>query len=125
MEQEKLQQFKELLEKKKEEVIKQLDDIGTKTPGAEINFNADFPDYGESASVEDSASEVADYTTNLSLERELEGDLHDIEKAFKKIADGTYGKCKYCHKDIEEERLKIRPESTSCVACKRSLKGSS
>jgi DnaK suppressor protein len=123
MEQEKLQFFKGLLEKRKQEIIDRLDEIGTKAAGAEINFNADFPDYGDSASVEDSASEVSDYTTNLSVEREMEGELRDVEKALKQIGDGTYGVCKYCHKDIEEERLKIRPESTSCVACKKLLKG--
>lgn len=123
MEQEKLQFFKELLEKRKQEIIDRLDEIGTKAAGAEINFDADFPDYGDSASVEDSASEVSDYTTNLSVEREMEGELRDVEKALKQVEDGTYGVCKYCHKNIEEERLKIRPESTSCVACKKLLKG--
>lgn len=124
MEAEKIQQFKQLLENKKADIIKQLDDIGTKAPGAEVNFNADFPDYGDSSSIEDSASEVADYTTNLSLEKELEGDLRDVEKSLKSIANGTYGRCKYCGQEIEEERLKIRPESTSCVVCKKTLKGS-
>jgi RNA polymerase-binding transcription factor DksA len=123
MEQEKMQEFKQLLEAKKNDIIKQLDSIGSRVEGgAEINFNADFPDYGNSQSIEDNASEVADYTTNLSLERELEGDLRDVEKALKQIEDGSYGSCKYCKKDIEIERLKIRPQSTACVSCKNSLK---
>ena len=114
--------FKQLLEEKRAEVIKQLDDIGTRAKGAEVNFDADFPDYGNSNSIEDNASEVTDYTTNLSVEKELEGDLRDIENALKRIADGSYGRCKYCKKDIEIERLKIRPESTACVSCKKMLK---
>ena len=118
------EEFKRLLETKKAEIIKQLAGIGTRAEGAEVNFNADFPDYGESASIEDNASEVSDYTTNLSLEKQLESDLHDTEKALKQVADGIYGKCKYCKKDIEIERLRIRPESTSCVSCKKTLKGS-
>jgi len=124
MEQKTIQRFKELLEQKKTEIIKQLDGIGTKASGAEVNFNADFPDYGDNSSIEDSASEVSDYTTNLSLEKELEKDLRDVEKSLKNIGNGSYGRCKYCGRDIEEERLKIRPESTSCVACKKTLKGS-
>ena len=87
-----------------------------------MNFDADFPDYGNSNSIEDNASEVTDYTTNLSIEHELEGDLRDVESALKRVKDGTYGRCKHCNKDIEIERLKIRPESTSCVSCKRLLK---
>jgi RNA polymerase-binding protein DksA len=123
MEQEQLQEFKQILVAKKTEIIKQLDSIGSRVEGgAEVNFNADFPDYGNSQSIEDNASEVADYTTNLSLERELESDLRDVEKALKQIEDGSYGRCKYCQKEIEVERLKIRPQSTACVNCKNSLK---
>jgi DnaK suppressor protein len=118
-----IEEFKKTLEVKRAEIIKQLDSIGTRAEGAEVNFNADFPDYGNSSSIEDNASEVSDYTTNLSLEKELEDNLHDVEKALKRIADGTYGKCKHCNKEIEIERLRIRPESTSCVSCKKRLKG--
>jgi RNA polymerase-binding transcription factor DksA len=119
-----IEEFKGLLEAKKADIIKQLASIGTRSAGADVNFDANFPDYGSSASVEDSASEVADYTTNLSLEKELENDLRDVEKALKSVAAGTYGKCKYCQKEIEIERLRIRPESNSCVSCKKTLKGS-
>jgi len=124
MEQEQLDFFKSMLENKKAEIIKQLDEIGTKAEGAEINFNADFPDYGQTQSIEDNATEVSDYTVNLSLERELEDNLRDVESALKKIEAGKYGFCKYCGQEIGSERLKIRPESTSCVACKKSLKNS-
>jgi len=124
MEQEQIQSFKLMLENKKAEIIKQLDEIGTKAEGAEINFNADFPDYGQTQSIEDNASEVNDYAVNLSLEKELEDNLRDVENALKRIEAGHYGFCKYCNQEIGEERLKIRPESTSCVTCKKSLKNS-
>lgn len=123
MEEQKIKEFKQQLEDKKKEIVSQLDSIGSRAEGAETNFNADFPDYGNSASVEDNASEVADYTTNLSLERDLESQLRDVEKALKSIEDGKYGICKHCGKEIEAERLRIRPESTSCVSCKKALKG--
>lgn len=123
MEPQQLQHFKERLEAKKAEIIGHLDAIGTRAEGDEVNFNTDFPDYGNSQSIEDNASEVSDYATNLSLEHELEDNLHDVEKALKRIADGTYGQCKHCNQEIEAGRLEIRPESTSCVSCKKSLKG--
>ncbi|MFA5029750.1 MAG: TraR/DksA C4-type zinc finger protein [Patescibacteria group bacterium] len=121
MEQKVLQELKELLNQRREEIIKQLESIGTRNEGEEVNFSAEFPDYGDSS--EDSAVEVADYTKNLSFERGLEKDLHGVEKALKRLEEGTYGKCNYCGKEIELERLKIRPESTACVACKKALKG--
>lgn len=126
MEEKYITEFKTALETKKADILKQLGRVGSRekgSAGAEANFNANFPDYGNSASIEDNASEVVDFTTNLSLERELEGDLRDVEKALKSIEAGTYGKCKYCKKEIEIERLRIRPESNSCVTCKNTLKG--
>ena len=123
MDEKTLQYFKQLLEDKKKDLMNELDKIASLTQGAEINFEADFTDYGDNASIEDSAGEVADYATNLSLERDLESQLRDVEKALKRIEEGTYGICKYCNKEIEIDRLKARPESTSCISCKKALKG--
>lgn len=120
MDQKTLQALKEQLEKKKEQVIGELKNIGEPADG-ENNFNASFPDYGDSQ--EDNAAEVDKYNTNLSLEHSLEKGLDDIETALKKIEDGSYGVCKYCGHNIEPERLKVRPESTACIECKRKLKG--
>lgn len=117
-----LKELKQQLEDRQEAVINQLKNIGHQEisePGAEVNFNANFPDYGDSA--EDSAVEVADYAKNLSVEREMEKELRDIEKALLKIKDGTYGTCSHCGQTIEIERLKIRPESGSCVSCKNAI----
>lgn len=114
-----LADLKKQLEDRKLAIIEQLGNIGHREAGTEINFNADFPDYGDSA--EDNAVEVADYAKNLSVERELEKDLRDVEKAIKKMEDGSYGTCSHCGQQIEIERLKIRPESGSCVSCKNAI----
>jgi RNA polymerase-binding protein DksA len=117
-----LSSLKTQLEEKRQAVIKQLDSIGHKvSDNGETNFTADFPQYGDSA--EDNAIEVADYAKNLSVEKELEKELRDIDKALKSMASGKYGVCIHCGKDIEVERLKIRPESGSCVSCKQAISG--
>ena len=115
-----LDELKAQLEQKKQTTIEQLQSIGSRTEGSEENFEAKFPDYGDS--MEDNATEVADYTKNLSLERDLEKELNDIEKSLQAMEDGSYGICSHCGKEIEMERLKIRPESSSCVECKKRLK---
>lgn len=120
MDQESVKGFQDKLEEKKKTVLEQLDSIGTPVDGAEANFNADFPDYGSSP--EDNAIEVADYTTNLSLEKELEEDLQNVEKALLKIKNGTYGVCDHCGRPIETERLNVRPESVMCLACQNGKK---
>jgi len=120
MDQASLEKLTALLSEKKDRIIGQLESIGHRAEG-ENNFDADYPQYGES--MEDNATEMADYATNLSLEKDLEKELADVEVALKKITDGHYGKCRYCGKEIEMERLLIRPESNSCVSCKKALKG--
>ncbi len=115
-----MEEFKAQLLEKKQQTIEQLQSIGSKVAGTDGDFEACLPQYGDS--MEDNANEVADYAKNLSLEKDLEKELHDIEKAMAKIEDGTYGVCSHCGKDIEIERLKIRPESGSCVECKKTLK---
>lgn len=45
----------------------------------------------------------------------------DIDKALERMREGTYGTCKYCSKEIHEARLRARPTSSSCIACKKSL----
>lgn len=118
-----LEEFKNKLEEKKKQIIAQLEKIGHRAEVGEDNFQADFPDYGES--LEDSAVEVADYAKNLSFEKELEKQLADVEGALLRIEKGNYGTCHFCGKEIEAERLKIRPESSACVGCKNKIKGKS
>ena len=70
MDQQTLADFKAKLKARREELISQLESVGHRVSGEETNFHADFPDYGESE--EDNATEVADYTKNLSFEKGLE-----------------------------------------------------
>ncbi|MDP3986164.1 MAG: TraR/DksA family transcriptional regulator [Candidatus Veblenbacteria bacterium] len=80
-------------------------------------FDAEFPDYGDKE--DENASEVATFTDNLALGRTLEGTLDDVVAALERLQKGTYGKCRYCQKDIDERRLRARPESSSCIDCKK------
>jgi len=86
----------------------------------EAEFEAEFPNLGDKDETE-SASEVAQFSDNLSLEDELEKGLRDVESALKLMAAGSYGLCKYCKQPIDERRLLARPTSTSCIECKKTL----
>src|SRR5579863_9413740 len=44
--------------------------------------------------------------------------LGKIDEAFERIGDGTYGRCEECGGEIGIERLKARPVTTLCIACK-------
>lgn len=83
------------------------------------DLEADFPSFGDDE--DENATEVAQYANNLPLENELENELRDAESALVRIEGGKYGVCKYCNLNIDEQRLRARPTSTSCVACKKTL----
>ncbi|MEU1005938.1 TraR/DksA family transcriptional regulator [Streptomyces tibetensis] len=51
----------------------------------------------------------------------MERVLGEIERAFTRIDDGTYGICVGCAKPIPAERLEILPYTRHCVACQRRI----
>jgi DnaK suppressor protein len=49
--------------------------------------------------------------------RNLESQLVRVRAALVRVADGTYGKCARCGRDIPPERLEFMPEAGQCVQC--------
>ncbi|KUN40965.1 TraR/DksA family transcriptional regulator [Streptomyces longwoodensis] len=49
----------------------------------------------------------------------MEQVLQEIDLAFARIDDGTYGTCAGCARPIPAERLEILPYTRHCVACRR------
>lgn len=47
--------------------------------------------------------------------------VSQIENAFKKILDGTFGHCEECGEEISEKRLLVNPGFTTCIACAEQL----
>jgi DnaK suppressor protein len=74
-----------------------------------------------SGSDDENAAKIAEYGDNLSLQEELRDALKDVVSALSAVTNGTYGVCKYCNQKISEDRLRARPTSTSCLACKKTL----
>lgn len=112
--------MKEKLLEEKRSLELELSHFAHRNPKAVISdFNADFPIMGEKE--DENASEVAQYSDNLSLEGELEKALRDVESALKAVEENRYGICKYCKQPIDERRLTARPTSSSCIECKKTL----
>jgi RNA polymerase-binding protein DksA len=109
----------QLLEEKKR-LEEELSHFAHRNPkAAGTDFDAAFPNVGDKE--DENASEVAQFSDNLSLEDELEKALRDVEGALGLIEKGTYGICKYCKQPIDERRLRARPTSSSCIECKKTL----
>ncbi|MDQ8705614.1 TraR/DksA C4-type zinc finger protein [Streptomyces sp. LHD-70] len=47
----------------------------------------------------------------------IEGVLKEIESAFTRVDNGTYGICLGCRKPVPAERLEILPYTPHCVGC--------
>ncbi len=112
-----LKQIKENLLKEKEDLIKELNSFAKKNTNVENEYDAKFPDYGDDE--DDNASEVADFESDLYLEKTLEKSLEKVDEALKIIDKGTYGKCIVCGKSIPEERLVAFPTANKCMDCKK------
>ena len=115
---EELNEIKAKLLENKTQVQEELEKFGHKKDGT---YEALYPELGNKD--DENAEEVAAYSANLSLERELESSLRDVQAALKRIKENKYGICKYCGQPIDEKRLLARPESSTCVDCKKRLKG--
>ena len=62
--------------------------------------------------------------TDLENQDALEGiknseiqEIHQIQGALKRIAEGTYGVCVQCGADIDPKLLKALPIAARCISC--------
>lgn len=113
-------EMKKRLEEEKIRLERDLGDLGRKDPKKPGHYETNYPESG-SSSDDDNAMEIAEFTDDLSLEAKLEGELRDTVKALESIEKGRYGICKYCNKEIDVNRLRARPASSSCISCKKAL----
>ena len=114
-----LDEINSRLKEEKQKLQGELAQFTTPNQKSSGDYDTTFPEYGDD--LEDNAQEVTDYLANKPLEITLEKSLRDVNIALNRLAEGTYGICKYCDKPIDEKRLLARPTSSSCVSCKKTL----
>lgn len=60
-------------------------------------------------------SETFERERDLTALMIVEAELDDIQRALRKLEDGSYGSCEECGKPIGEERLDARPWARFCI----------
>lgn len=60
---------------------------------------------------------------DLALRDNVQIQLRKIEDALQSMAEGTYGNCRRCGREIPRERLEAIPETTLCLECRREMEG--
>src|SRR5204862_774769 len=104
-----LKRFKQILEEKREALVKAARESLQEDMTLDTN---DLPDEMDLASSE----YLQSFTFRLrGRERVF---LDKIEKALRKIEDGSFGICEECGEEISIKRLEARPETTLCIRCK-------
>ena len=104
-----LKKFKTLLTDKRDEILKKAKQTLEQDMALDTD---DLPDEMDLASSE----YLQSFTFRLrGREKSF---LDKIEKALKKIEDGSFGICEECGEEISVKRLEARPETTLCIRCK-------
>jgi DnaK suppressor protein len=114
---EKLKMFRELLEGKREKLLKELEYLeGSSLKSTITDATGDLSSY---------SFHMADQGTD-AMEREKaflfasrEGRfLYHLNEALLRIDQGSYGVCEECGRLISEDRLTAVPHARLCIACK-------
>jgi len=112
----KLDYFKETLEKEKAQMEKDLGRVGEKNPNVPGDWEMKASDLNvETADPNDLADTFEELTTRAAIEDKLEERLTLINQALSRIKKGTYGICVVCKEEIEEKRLKVNPIAKTCI----------
>jgi len=104
-----LEKFRKLLLQQKEQILQNIRETREQMANPQTE---EFIDESDVASTEVS-QRVA-----LRLRDREQKLLNKIEKALKKIEQGTYGTCEICGGRIGVKRLESRPVATLCIKCK-------
>ena len=104
-----LKKFRDLLESKRQEIIRRAQ--ATLEEDMTLDAN-DLPDEMDLASSE----YLQSFTFRLRGREKVF--LDKIQKALEKIDDGSFGVCDDCGEKISIKRLEARPETTLCIRCK-------
>ncbi len=104
-----LERFRELLEEKRQEIVKRAQQTLDEDMTLDVD---DLPDEMDLASSE----YLQSFTFRLRGREKTF--LEKIQKALEKLNDGSFGVCEECGCEISVKRLEARPETTLCIKCK-------
>ena len=112
-----LDKIKAVLQKKKEDIVKNitylrsvvLDSTNQEASGDHSAYSFHMADQGTDAMEREKAFLFASRDEKY---------LKQIEAAFERIKNDTFGICRECEKEISPERLEAVPTTTICFDCK-------
>ncbi len=109
--------YKTRLEEMLAKITGELKEIGIHNPENPEDWIA-TPEKEESGEADENvaADRVEDWDERASTLASLERQYNDINRALRKIEDGTYGICEISGGTIDEDRLAANPAARTCKA---------
>lgn len=112
----KIEYFKEKLEKRKKDLEEALSHVGQKNPKMAGDWEVTVADMNVmTADKNELADAFEQLESRAAIEDKLEGQLTFINEALEKIKKGKYGICETGGEQIEEERLEANPVAKNCI----------
>ena len=106
--------YKARLEEEKVRLEGELGSIGRRNPANPADWEAVPQETEPQADPNDRADQMEEYSENNAILTDLEIRYNEVAGALERIADGTYGICKVCGKEIESDRLDADPSADTC-----------
>jgi DnaK suppressor protein len=103
-----LDEVKAVLERRREELNERRERIARHTRHREEPLSADFAEQ---------AVELENGETLVALDREVNAELREIERALRRLDEGTYGTCTACGESVAVPRLQAVPYASHCIDC--------
>ena len=108
--------FKEMLDERKRQIKKNIEDVYQEMEGLNDSEANDEIDH---------ASISTDRMIEEAITAQQAKELGEIEFALGKIKSGIYGVCEMCEEDISIQRLKVKPHAKYCIVCREIVEKSS
>ena len=84
-----------------------------------LTSESEVESLSELSSVDQHQADVGTETfhreADLSILERVEAELADVERALRRLDDGTYGTCEACGKPIDDARLEAQPAARFCL----------
>lgn len=110
-----LKEFRVLLEKRRSLLLGDLESLEGETRGKGGESARDQSSVpGHMAELASDATEQAVTYGRMQSQSE---ELKDIQDAFERIEDGSFGQCEKCQEEIPKDRLRAIPYARLCVGC--------
>lgn len=116
MQESELSYFKEILESRKVQIIKNISGVNDELD--QLN-SLELNDEGDHASVNNNSM------VESAIVSQQEKELSEIQVTLGKIANGDYGICEMCEDPIGFQRLKVKPHAIYCIDCREIVEKSS